>query len=349
MSWFSSNYDKALLVAGALIAVIMLYFGWSRLQGSDVDFSKHLMGGGKLNAGVDGAEKIAQAMQSKALDHGWKPGDFESREVDLFTGIPLFIQRDKADQALDLLKGPQVHPPIDNAFWLQYRIDPGFADSPQRDPDGDGFSNLEEFNDGSDPTDPDDHPPLLDKLRFVQDVTVSWLLKPGFLGQEGTMPMKYEDTKGFKNNASAANPVKPGQLFFANGAAQGRFKYLGHVKKEQMNPAINVMEEITLARIEDQKANKIGVIYEIPAPLKTGQKSKFIQHDRSAVMKLEALGQGGKEMIIEENTRFSLPAGKEEKPYLLKSVEPGKITVEYTDSDGQKRTDEILKGALRKP
>ena len=346
MSWFSSNYDKALLGGGALVALGTLYFGWSQLQTSDEDFSNNLMGGGKVNAAVDGAEKIAQASQSMALDHGWKPGDFEGREVNLFTGIPLFIKRDSGGQPIDLLKDSPVHPPITNDFWLNHRLDPGYADSPQRDPDGDGFSNLEEFRDKTDPNKLDDHPLLFKKLRYIRDESVAWVLRPGYLGQGGAMPMRYTDSNGLKNNAGAADPVKPGDLFFANGAAQGRFKYLGHVKRQQMNEAINVVEEVTFARVEDQKTNKDKKVYELPAPLAKAKQGPFVQHDRSAVLVLEALGLGGKEMVIEENTRFSLPAGQKQKPYLLKTVNPAQIVVEFIDSSGKKVTETIQKGAF---
>ncbi len=347
MSWFSSNYDKALLAGGGLISLGLLYFGWSQSQLSGKEFSDRLMGGGKIKTGVEGAEEIAFTSQSMTLDHGIKrPVAEDGRLVDMMTGVPLFIKRDTNGQAIDLFKDQPVHPPIPNDWWLKYGVDPGFADSPLQDPDGDGFTNLEEFRGGTDPTDPSSHPALIGKLRFIEDETVSWLLRPGFLGQNGAMPMKFEDIKGLKNNAGAADPLKPNQLFFNNGAAQGRFKFLGHVKRKVMNPAINVEEEIVFARVEDQKPNKDKKVYEIPAPLKAGDRAKHIQHDRSAVLVLEALGQGGKQFVIEENTRFSLPAGQAEKPYLLKSVTPDKIVVEFPIEGGLKREVEIAKGGV---
>lgn len=347
MSWFKSNYDKALLGGGALISVVLLYFGWSQSQLSGEEFSDHLMGGGKVNTGVDGAEEIDFAIQSMDLDHGLKQAlTSEGRAVDLLTGIPLFIRRDSGGLAIDLVKSKPVHPPIPNEWWLQYDVDPGFADSPFQDPDADGFTNLEEFREGTHPKDADDHPPLITKLRYVEDKSVAWVLRPGFLSQDGSVPMRFKDGNNMANNAGAANPVKPGQLFFTNGVAQGRFKYLGHVERQQLNPAINVQETVIFARVEDQKANKAGKVYEIPAPLSQAKQGPFIQHDRSAVMKLEALGQGGKPLIIEENTHFSLPGGQKEKPFLLKSVTPEKIVVEYKDADGNTVPVEIPKGAL---
>lgn len=346
MSWFSNNYHKALLAGAAVVTLGLLYFGWSQMQSSGDEFSAKPMGAGKVNTAVAGAERIAVAGQSMALDHGWKQGEFDGRHVNLFTGIPLFIKRNTEGQAIDLLKDSPVHPPIPNSFWLDYGVDPGFADSPLRDDDNDGFSNLEEWRDETDPTDADDHPLLIKKLMFVRDESVAWVLRPGFIGQDGSIPMKYSDGRGFKNNAGAGSPVKPGEVFFANGAAQGRFKLIGHAERKEMNKAINVEETIIYARIEDMKDNKSGNIYEIPAPLSVAKQNAFIQHDRSAVLVLQALGKAGKEIVIEENTRFALPADADKKQYLLKSVSPDKIVVEYPGPDGNPIPVEILKGSL---
>ncbi|MDX1679793.1 MAG: Amuc_1099 family pilus-like system protein [Akkermansiaceae bacterium] len=345
MSWFSSHYDKALLGAAGLITLALLYFGWSQIQSADEDFSAQLKGKGKESIAVQGAERVDFALQSMDLDHGWRQGNDDGRMVNLFTGIPLFIQRDTG-RAIDLLDGPQVHPPIDNDFWIEYGVDPGFADSPSRDPDSDGFSNLEEFLAKTSPVDSEDHPPLIHKLRFVREEKLSWRLKPSYLGQEGAVPITYFDSQGGRNRASAADPVEPGQLFFDAGAAQGRFKYLGHKDIEEENPAVGIVAEVTLVQIEDQKANKAGKVYEIPAPLKRADFDEHTYHDRSAVLVLEAIGAEGQEMLIEENTRFSLPALGGKNEYHLLSVGPQSIVVEYPKEDGERATVEIQRGAM---
>lgn len=346
MSWILSNYEKALLGASVLISLVLIWFGLSQFQHADKDFSATLRGAGSDETAVEGAERIAKTMQSMELDHGWKLGMAEDRSVALFTGIPLFIKRDRPDRAIDPMKGSEIHPGIDNSFWLDNRLDPGFADSPLRDPDGDGFSNLEEYRAGSDPADRDDHPPLIAKLKYKGDDTVVWLLKPSFVNLKGELPMAYEDTKGMKNKAGAGSPVKPNEVFFTAGAAQNRFKYLGHEELKRVNPSTNIEETLTLALIEDQKFNKRGRIYKIPAPLKLGQRKEFYQYDRSAIMVLEALGAGSQEMIVEENTSFGLPSDSDEKRYLLKSVTPDAIEVEYKNEQGETVVIEIAKGAL---
>ena len=177
-------------------------------------------------------------------------------------------------------------------------------------------------------------PPLISKLRYVQDQSTSWILVPGFLRDDGAVPMKFENTEARKNVAGAADPIRVGETFFEEGAGQGRFKYLGHENQTRINPAIQVEEVVTVVRIEDQKPNKAGMIYEIPAPLFTRHRKPYIQHDRSAVLALEALGQGEAQVVIEEFTHFSLPFGQDERPYFLKSVSPEAIVVEWSTHKG---------------
>src|SRR5690606_36077504 len=140
------------------------------------------------------------------------------RPVDLFTGIPLFIKRDAPQTAIDLQKDAPVHAPIPNTWWIENRLDPGFADSPQRDPDGDGFTNLEEYNAKTNPNDPTSHPPLLAKLMYQKDESLSWVLRPGFDVGDGAFTFVYKEDGGKQNRATAASPVNPGDVFFSSGA-----------------------------------------------------------------------------------------------------------------------------------
>lgn len=346
MSWFSANYEKVLLGSGAVIAVGVAYFGWTQLGALDDDFGSALKGGGSNATVVQGADLPAKATQSLKLDHSVKQPQYEGRPVDLFTGVPLFVRRNDPSRAIDIVKGPEVHAGIPNEFWLKYRIDPGFADSPQRDEDGDGFTNQEEFTAKTDPTNGKEHPPLISKLRYVRDESLVWRLTPGFGDQQGRFPFTYEDNQRRKNRATPAEPVGAGQLFFAAEPMKGRFKMLGHVVEKQLNEAINVEVELTYVEIEDQKPNKLGTKYKIPAPLPRGQMGKYTYYDRSAVLSLEALGVAGKEFFVEENTVFSLPNGGAAKEYKLLEVTPDAIVVEYPGQGGNRQTTRIGKGSM---
>ncbi|MCX6845896.1 MAG: hypothetical protein NTU84_04925 [Verrucomicrobia bacterium] len=106
--------------------------------------------------------------------------------------------------------------------------------------------------------------------------------------------------------------------------------------------------EVTIVRIEDQRPNKKGAIYELPSPLPEDRKSDYIQYDRLAVFSLEALGMEGREFKIEENTAFALPPESPNKNYLLKKVAPDTIVIEYPATDGSRKSIEIKKGQFPK-
>jgi hypothetical protein len=104
--------------------------------------------------------------------------------------------------------------------------------------------------------------------------------------------------------------------------------------------------EVTIVRIEDQRPNKKGMVYELPSPLSEERKSDYAQYDRTAVLSLEALGQEGREFKVEENTTFALPPDTPNKNYLVKKVTPETIIVEYPAADGSRKSIEISKGQV---
>jgi len=347
MSWISKNYEKAALGGAAVVALGLAWLGWSKMGAVDEDFGLGLRGTGNHATAVKNAELIPKARQSMRIDRTWQPESDGDRLVDLFTGIPLFVASSAPDKPVDLLKDSPVHPPIPNTWWIEHRLDPGFADSPSRDPDGDGFSNLEEFLAGTDPNDPQSHPPLIAKLSYVRDESLVWVLRPGFGAEGGRFPITYEDGKGQRNRVTAANMIGPGDIFFEQEPAINRFKLLGHEVRRELNPSINIEVEVTIVSIEDQRPNKKGMVYEFPSPLPDDErKNAHLKYDRNAILTLEALGLEGKQFEVEENTTFALPPDAPEKTYLLKSVTPESITVEYTDAAGNRQTVDIAKGGF---
>jgi len=344
MSWFSKNYEKAALGGAAVVALGLVYLGWSKVSSVENDFATSLKDSGNNNPAVADKDLVSKALSSLSAPRVWDQGETaNNRPVDLFTGIPLFVSRNAPNKGIDLVTGDPVHQPIPNQWWLQHRLDPGFADSLQRDADEDGFSNLEEFEAKTDPTDAKKFPELVAKLKYSKDESLVWILRPGF-ESEGGFTFKYEDSNRGENRATAAAVVMPGTLFFLDGVMKNRFKLLGSEVRQIMNPRTNVEGPVTFVRIEDQRPNKKGTIYEIQAQFKEELKNDHRHFDRTAVLRLDALGKGSEEFKIEENTTFSLPNGSDKKNYLLKSVTPEAIEVEYTGADGTKKTVQIPKG-----
>ena len=342
-SWFSQNYEKAALGGAAVIAAGLVFAGWQKYGAVEVDFSNEPKGAGPNDPAVKDSDKVATAKASFNLTREWAKGEDNGRPVDLFTGVALFVNKNNPSDPVDLVKDEPVHPPIPNQWWIDNRIDPGYGDSPQRDADDDGFSNMDEFTAKTDPNDARDYPGLISKLTYVGDESVEWVLRPGFPSGEA-FTFKYSNSLRQSNRAGAANPVPVGEVFFKEGAAQGRFKLLGSEKRTERNEAIRADVEVTYVKVEDQKPNKIGKVYEIPAQFREADARKFSHFDRTAILSLDALGMAGKEFKVEENTAFPLPPGAESSNYKLTEVTPDSITVEVTDKDGNKTTHRIAKG-----
>lgn len=347
MSWFQKNYEKAALGGAVAVALGLAYMGWSKFGGVEEDFPTVLTGSGNSNTAVRNSDLIPQGMASLKRERLWVQALDGDRPVDLFTGIPLFVSSSAPEKPIDLLEkgGAPVHPPIPNIWWIEHRIDPGFGDSPTRDPDQDGFSNLEEYTAKTDPNDAKSVPSLIAKLMFVKDESLGWVIRPGY-GLNGSFPFKYQDTKGATNQTGGADLIAPDGLFFSRAPMMNRFKLLGSEVRKEMDPKVKIDMERTYVRIEDQRPNKKGTVYEIPSPLSEERRNEHLKWDRTAVFSLEALGLAGKEFKVEENSTFSLPPDSGKKDYLLKTVTPDSVEVEYTNPAGEKKSVTISKGSM---
>lgn len=345
MSWIQQNYEKAAIGGAAVVALALVFLGYQKYSSIDETFAATLVGTGNSDPTIPNADQVAVAGAALKLERVLSQAEPGGRPVDLFTGIPLFVKRDSPTVAVDVLKGEPVHPPIPNTWWIENRIDPGFADSPIRDPDEDGFSNIEEFQAKTDPNSVTSHPDLIHKLMYQRDESLIWRLRPREGTADGKYPFNYTDTAGGTNRVRATEPVAPGEIFFADGVAKNRFKLLGNEKKNVFNPRINAEVEVDFVRIADQKENKLNKIYVFEANF-AEQRVEFDQADRTAVLTLEALGLGGSEIMVEENTPFALPPDAEEKKYLMKTVTPEEVEVEYTDANGVIQSVKIPKGSM---
>jgi hypothetical protein len=348
MSWFSDNYEKVALAGTVVVAVVLGYSGLQGLNAFEKDFSSVPKGSGPNDPAVKDGDKVAMAISSLEISRKWDQSDDSSgRVVDLFTGVPLFVNKNNPKQPVDLPKSADVHPPIPNQWWIDYRIDPGYGDSPQRDEDEDGFTNLEEFLAKTDPTDNRSHPNLIQKLVYVSDESIEWVLRPGGYptAEEPGMTFEYFDlTNNKTNRVGAGNPVPVNGAFFATDPAKGRFKYLGFETKNERNDRIQADVEVVIAKIEDLKPNKKGTIYEIPANFRRSDARQLhLKHDRTAVLVLEALGKNGQEFRVEELMEFALPEDAEEKRFKLMQVTPDRIVIQEILEDKTTQTHEIPK------
>lgn len=357
------NYEKIILAVCAVAALGLAYLGYSASSSVETEFEFSSKGGGNNNVAVEGAEVLADTLANVDKPTLLERPMVNDRPVDNFVGVALFAKKPSGDGAVakpvDPVLDAPIHAGIPNLWWLENNIDPGFGDSPERDEDEDGFSNREEFEAKTDPTDPKSFPALINKLQFAKYESVGYFLwfssalgpeqyqfkivqlPPAFESAPPAQQEAFLGSSGLKYNRTA-DYIGANRNIFDEGFGKDRFKLKKVYEKEVTNAATNLTTKNDFAIIEDLAPNKKEE-FEIPKTPRSKERPGTVRFDRTAVLVLNAAGEEGKEFKVQENTAFSLPNGKEDKPYLLKSVSSEKIVVEYKDDAGQTKTIEINK------
>jgi hypothetical protein len=170
MDWLKKNYDIALLGLGTLVILISSVFLFLEIQSGTAfqnSETNNFSSSTKTNEPNFAAISSAESMLANPMTWGDKSPKGGERGS-LFVSRPYLVKEDKL---IDPIEGnEQLHPPITNAWLIKYGLN--YADSTikDQDSDGDGFTNLEEFN--ADPqTDPRDKvstPSSISKLKLVK-------------------------------------------------------------------------------------------------------------------------------------------------------------------------------------
>ncbi|GAA5495651.1 hypothetical protein Rhal01_01830 [Rubritalea halochordaticola] len=334
MSWAKENYEKA-AVGGA--AVVALAVGAIILFGGD----KASKGGGRVpepnnDASVAAAGRLDSALELR--DAGIKIDDIvdpDGRKLGIFVGQRLYVKTG-SDQPIDLYSTEEeVHPGIPNRWWIEHNLDPGYANAPERDPDGDGFTNMDEATAKTDPNDAKAHPLPIKKIAADSVEEFKYRMKWSALGGDD-ISVYYRDIAGTK----LSQQVKPGDKFFDKEPMNQRFQL---DKKTQVTDDRGMQQDAY--EVKDLHPLKQGRTLLLLYRGKAAGENEF--SDYSANLRLNALGQQDKTFKLEEGESFSLPYDPKAavKPYKLKSIKPdgsGSYQLEFEyEEDGQKKTHTI--------
>jgi len=320
--------EKVLLGLAAVIAVALIVLGvlsvlslGKKFNATEAKLKDLSVMEGKLRA-----EKASESLSAPPVWEGAKIG---GRKVDLITSIPVFkINGHKELVDLYEEKGEPVHPPIPNRWWLNHDVDPSYKDSPQRDADQDGFSNLEEFKAKTNPSDSKSYPELVDKLSVVKHEAKEFkILYSSEIGEDQNQ-FKYFD-KTVKRSGLRSQYIAAGGDIFEEEALKGRFK-LDKIETREIEKN-GFTRQQKFAVITDLKK---GVSFEIPK----ASKNDFLSKDYKVTFKLKALG-SGQAFTLDENSRFDLPSGEvsEDGKYHFTEVKNNEAIVLYKNGDQEER------------
>lgn len=170
-----SNFEKTLLLIMALVAVgvsgylIYLTTSFSETLTQKSVTPRKEMGDVPI-ASVQEATKLLKQV------FNWTSPIKNNKPVPLNKSIMVILN---GDSLVDIyVPEPPLRPPMTNEFLVKNKIpnilSPNVGDL---DPDGDGYTTLEEFNKGTDPRDPAKHPPFTDHLYLKQRMADDYIIK----------------------------------------------------------------------------------------------------------------------------------------------------------------------------
>src|SRR6184192_278233 len=160
MDWVQKNYERVLLIVGiAILLVSGIWISYRAIHFNE-QFATTQPRPSQLPAAPPGKAKgVEGALQKLHQPPQWT---FSGRSG-LFVPEKHFIG---ADGQPVTLQTTEVHPPVPNEWIEQFGLPIADADVLEQDPDGDGFTNFDEWQGHTNPIDRNSHPDYLTKLKL---------------------------------------------------------------------------------------------------------------------------------------------------------------------------------------
>ncbi|HEX8280713.1 MAG TPA: Amuc_1099 family pilus-like system protein [Chthoniobacterales bacterium] len=312
MTWLRENFDRVAVLAGALFLLLCAFFIWRSAASFDQGFaSLRASGPQKAAAPTAKAVELEQAVRKLAEPPQWT---FSGRSG-LFVPEKHFIGPNGLPATLQTT---EVHPPVPNEWLDQFGLPIAEADVLAQDADADGFTNLEEWQGRTTPTDKNSHPPFVAKLKVRAVNQEPFRLV--FASQTGdTFTLNTTDLR------------EPTQFLKIGETIRGtRFRLANYEEKFATNPATggqSDVSELTLEQIDTGELVKLV-------------KEKVMVSPQSVVSLVYQWGER-REFVVKKDQEFSLPPQTEIR-YKLVDVQPDKAVIVNT----QKPEERIQIGLL---
>jgi hypothetical protein len=314
MDWLKANYDRVAVMAAA---ALVLFTGVSIWRNA-VNFSSNFVAAQAASAPKQPkppgkAIALQDAMQKAQTPLQWT---FSSRSG-LFVPEKHFIGTNGLPATLQTT---QVHPPVPNEWLEQFGLPIADADVLSQDPDGDGFTNLDEWQGRTNPTVENSHPEYLTKLKLKAFTEEPFRLKFSSWNPE---------TQTFEINA--IDLKEPTQYLKIGDTIVGsRFKLVKFTEKHIANPATGGDVDVSELLVEHTE-NKSQL---------TLVKEKVATSPESVATFAYLWGER-REFEVRKDQEFSLKP-QENIKYKLLDVQPTKAVIVNT----QKPNDSIQIGPL---
>jgi len=178
----SSAWDKFLLLGAAVVVIGLAGLFVMKALGFGETFKMvAAVPNNKLPHTDEETAEIARKFVESEMEWETQIKGAAPKPVPLFVSIPIV---ESGGKLIDMRNpnAPKLREPVPNAWLLDNGLDLLNSGVMQQDPDGDGFSNLAEWEAKSDPNDSASHPPYADKLvmrsRQQQEYKLRFAARP---------------------------------------------------------------------------------------------------------------------------------------------------------------------------
>jgi len=304
MNWVRAHYERVLLISAAVLLFLSSILIWRNAA----RFSSQLAvmppaPSLKSVSPLATAQELQAAAEKLHRPPQWTFGGRSG----LFVPEKHFIG---ANGQPATLQTTEVHPPVPNDWLEQFGLPIADADVLDQDPDGDGFSNLEEWLGHTNPIDGNSHPEYYTKLKLKSAVEEPFrLVFSSWVGD--TYAINTIDLKQPTQFLKVGDPIKG-----------TRFKIVKFEEKYQRNKyGTNVdVSDLTLEQVETKE--QLTLI-----------KEKVAMSPESVATFIYTWG-GHQEFQVRKDQEFSLKPQVQIK-YKLVDVDPAKAVIVNTQKPNE--------------
>lgn len=249
----------------------------------------------------------------------WSAPVRNNKPVPLFKSVLLVL---KDNQIYDMFtEDPQLRPPMTNAYLRENKLQYLSPNVGELDPDDDGFTDLEEFNGKTNPTDPNSHPPITDKLFLVQRIEHKYLVT---LKSSGDPP--YQVTVVTEDGKRRGSFVEIGKPF----GVGGRFIPKKFEKKEVQDAKIGTKDVSELTVEDTIRKNEIVLVKDVDQNL--------AEYEASLEFRLKVIDQ----FKVKKGENFRIP-GHDETTYKMVDVQEDSAVIAPLKADGTPEKEIVIK------
>jgi hypothetical protein len=238
MDWIRANYERVAVIAAATFLFLTALLVWRNASQFGTHFlalqaappPKQPKPPGKAVELETAAEKFHQPPQ-------WT---FRGRSG-LFVPEKHFIGSNGLPATLQTT---QIHPPVPNEWLDQFGLPIADADVLTQDPDGDGFTNLDEWQGHTNPIDKNSHPDYVSELKLKAFT-------------EEPFRLKFSSADGETFGINTIDLRAPTQFLKVGDRIAGTsFKIVKFTEKHEVNPATSGDVDVSELLLEHEETKE---------------------------------------------------------------------------------------------